>query len=778
MSGTAGSVRVLGVRHHSPACARLVARTIADFRPGAVLIEGPSDFNPRLGELALAHTLPLALYSFANEDGQPAQCWFPLLDYSPEWVALREGRAAGADVRFIDLPHWQYRVLPDTAREAGGTRPGRSRYGEVVAALCLRFGCDGDDALWDHLFESLPPDTDPAALPERLSLYFHELRGDDPGSEQDQARERRMAEWTAWAAARHERVLVVCGGWHQPVLERAWPALSGDTEPPVPEPADPLAAGCYLVPYAWRQVDALGGYAAGMPSPQFYQWVWEHGLAEAGRLAARHIVSRLRRREVPVSTADLVAFESASAGLAALRGHPAPLRVDLLDALQSSLVKEALDAPPPWSGATLLGTRHHPLLREALLALTGDGAGRLDGATPAPPLVADAMRRLAAADLSPTFDARTVVLDRRRPADAPRAQALWQLQVLGVGGVRLVETRAPRAAHGLQAALRFEEHWRLQLDDRWFPDLIAAAVHGATLEAAARQRLLYQVAQADGRAEVLAGALMQAVRAGLHGMGHELAARLREGLPRAHDHGAHAGAASTLAQVVEAGFWGEDPRALFEDTLVQLAGRLLWLLEGRDGAGSPASMSADVAAVSVFDHLLPLRLPGLDPGAVLDTLARLARSGSKPPALRGAALGVVCEHQPDEAIRFSPDDLLALVRATPPRDALGDFLFGLFSCARRLATRSDALVGAVHGALVSLGDEDFLVALPQLRGAFACFPPRERAVLAEHVARLMGLGAGEHRKLLVLRGGPEAWVDARRIEAQALAWATTFGVTR
>jgi hypothetical protein len=779
-------VRVIGVRHHSPACARLVRRTIAAWQPQAVLIEGPSDFNPRLAELLLEHQLPLALYSYANQDGVPARCWFPLLDHSPEWVALRGGQAAGALLRFIDLPHWRYRTLSDEQRRTG-VRP-RSRYAEVSAVLCRRFGCDSDEALWDHLFESVGTE-DAAAddeLAGRLDLYFAELRGDDPGTAQDQAREAQMAQWIAWAAARLQRVLVVCGGWHKPALERAWPLLAQADEPATPQPADERAAGCYLVPYAYRQVDALGGYAAGMASPMYYQWLWQHGAAVAARRAVSALVQRLRARRVPLSTADFIAFEQAAAGLARLRGHAVPLRIDLLDALQSALLKEAQDQPPPWSVPGLLGPQHHPVLREALLALTGEGSGHLHGDTPLPQLLHDVAARCAACGIAPTREGQTLVLDRRRTEDTPRARLLWQLQVLGVGGARLVDTRAPHAARGLAPALRFEEHWRLQQDERWFPDLIEAAVHGATLEAAARQCLLLKLDAAGDDPAALTQGLLQAIRAGLSDLGDEAAARLAHGLAHCHDHGALAAAAQSLAQLCQAGFWGDDPRGLLEATLVHIAERLLWLLEGRAGPGSPQQLQADVQAVAVFDRLLPLALEGLDAGFVRETLARLARSAAMPPALRGAALGVAFVHDglgardagtaADAQAASARAEVLAITRTMAPRDALGDFLFGLFGCARALATESDAIVLAVQAALSGMGDEDFLVALPQLRGAFGWFPPRERGQLAALIARHLGLDRAHEQQLLALRGGVGALLDARRVEAQALAWAREIGL--
>ena len=45
----------LPVRHHSPACARRVRELARRMKPAVVLIEGPSDFKDRLGELYLPH---------------------------------------------------------------------------------------------------------------------------------------------------------------------------------------------------------------------------------------------------------------------------------------------------------------------------------------------------------------------------------------------------------------------------------------------------------------------------------------------------------------------------------------------------------------------------------------------------------------------------------------------------------------------------------------------------------------------------------------------------
>ena len=122
------------------------------------------------------------------------------------------------------------------------------------------------------------------------------------------------------------------------------------------------------------------------------------------------------------------------------------------------------------------------------------------------------------------------------------------------------------------------------------------------------------------------------------------------------------------------------------------------------------------------------------------------------------------------------DEVLALTRAVPPRDELGDFLYGLFSSARELATQDKVIVEAIQAALDEMSHEDFLLALPQLRGAFGWFPPRERGAIARRVADVLGLSQSEQFKLLRLPSNPEGLLDAKRIEVQAVAWAKEIGL--
>ncbi len=122
------------VRHHSPAAARLAAEVVRELRPDAVLIEGPSDFNQRIDELALDHSPPIAVYSWVvTGDGERRGAYYPFCVYSPEWQALRAGFETGAEVAFIDLPWAELAAERDaTLHRYADAELKRSRYVDVL----------------------------------------------------------------------------------------------------------------------------------------------------------------------------------------------------------------------------------------------------------------------------------------------------------------------------------------------------------------------------------------------------------------------------------------------------------------------------------------------------------------------------------------------------------------------------------------------------------------------------------------------------------------------
>ncbi|MER6809599.1 DUF5682 family protein [Spirillospora sp. NPDC000708] len=739
------AVTFIGVRHHSPACARLVRDTIARLRPAYVLVEGPADFNGRLDELLLGHTPPIAIYSFHRDAERVHASWSPFCDYSPEWAALNAGRAAGAELRFIDLPAWH----PAFAERGNRYADAERRYADATERLCREFAVDNTDVLWDHLFE-----IDADDLPARLDAYFDLVRGEAEPGPDDSARESYMAAWVraARADAGDRPVVVVTGGFHKPALE-ALTRTGGTGWPEVPAPEEGATGGGFLVPYSFRRLDAFTGYQSGMPSPEYYQRLWEDGPDGAAAALTETVVTRLRERRQVVSTADLIAARTLTEGLTRLRGHRSPARTDLLDGLVSALVGEDLDQRLPWTARGPLAPGAHPAVAEMVAALSGNRVGRLHRDTPAPPLVHDAAAELERLGLAA---AGRITLKLTTARGLERSRALHRLRVLGVPGAR----RESGPATGADPEL--EEVWQLDPSD---PDgarlaaLIEAGAYGPTLGDAAAAALDERTTAAGGDIERLAESLFDAALCGCAGQSGRIASSIAAGIAGASDLGALGRALDVVL-----GLWRHDHvlgtarSPLFGAVIEECTERILWLAEGIRGGPAPADRARLRALAAARDALLhaagTLRV---DRDAALGVARRVAAAPDAPPDLRGAAFGL------GRALGDTADPARAVRGAAGPR-VFGDWLAGLFALARQEVLDPGGTVLAVLDELVgALTDEDFLVALPALRQAFEFFPPRERETIAERLLARRGL-RGSARGLLRAPRDPLLIAEARALE--------------
>ena len=740
------NVVVVGVRHHSPACARLVAHTIERVRPKYVLVEGPLDMNERIDELLLGHEMPVALFSYRqNPDGTSRGTWSPFCAFSPELVAMQKAREVGAKPMWMDLPAWD-EVFAGVENRFGTDRMKHSnRLGEIADKL----GFEDTDALWDHLFEQ------PMAIEELergLARYFDVLRGDEPGGERDGPREAVMARFVAAAAASREPVVVVCGGYHKPALERQW-ADSDPTWPELPPVPEGTRVGSYFVPYSLRRLDSFAGYASGMPSPGYYQAVWENGAEGAAESMMFHAIRHLRKKQQRVSPADAIAASTLANGLRVLRAHRVLTRIDVLDGLAGALVKEALDAPLPWTRRGTLARHTDALLVELVSAFSGEKIGVLAKGTPAPPLQGDAFAELARVGVVPKRGAQKIVAKLSETAGVERSRVLHRLRVLAIPGFG--RTRAPSL---LRTKTELSEEWSVERLIETDPALIEAAVFGGSLVAAAGAKLEERCREGADVA-ALADALFDAALCGIRALTSRWLAEIGAKVAQEPSLAALGRAMQRLLPL-----WHGD--LLFEmrgsrelgSVLSACFDRALWLFEGvqgRDAELDEGHVSAIVALRELIRHGPP-DIAGTHARAHAVCERRIV-DAEAPPALRGAALGLLWSTRPEET---DEQRAVAVLRASSRAQTIGDFLAGLFMLAREEVMRSSDLLGAIDSALTTMIRDDFMVALPAVRQAFSYFPPRERLTIAEGV-----LARGETkldpRELLAIP------IDARQVQRGA-----------
>jgi hypothetical protein len=755
-----GRVVYFPVRHHSPACARHVTALVQRVRPAAVLIEGPSEFNGRIDELFLPHRLPIAIYSYVRlPNGRRRGAYHPFCVYSPEWQALRAARAAGAAVRFIDLPWADVAQIDETTNRYADQG---LRRGEYVRRLCRETGVETFDDLWDRFFEN-EANVGLEGFLERLNHFcLHSRLLDEEVRASDRRREAFMAGQVRQALDEFAgRILVVTGGYHTSALHARLTGqpLAGTDEPKTHEPRLPgegAEVGIALTPYSYEQLDRLRGYEAGLPSPGFYHQVWENPSEEPHRKLLARVAEVLRKRGQPVSAADLIAAEATAGGLAQLRGHPRVWRQDLVDGITGALIKE--------ERAYDIG---HPLLDAVHDVFRGGERGLLAEGTVLPPLVLDLRRQLAEHGLDPQTKGRELELDLHRDEDRARAWVLHRLRILGVAGYERGGGTDLVARTDLS---RVWELWRV----RWTPDFDASAIeaarYGPTLAEAAGARLEERSAAQERDAEAAALLVLDASLAGLSELADSFLRKLAE---QVRADGDFFGVTRALGHLLYLYAFddalGTAGRADLAALLVETFGRGLWLLEGLGQiAGRDRDLVAGVRTLLDTFERCAGKLP-MDRDELVPVLRRVAAEKTQGPLLRGAATGALWVLGESDA-----DQVRAQLLFSSDPDRLGDFLAGLFALAREVVQRHRDLVLSIDRLLVGYADEEFLAALPSLRLAFTYFTPREKHHIG--LTLLEALGIKEEKSLSRLEVSPEVAARAVAFESRLFGLIEKYGL--
>ncbi|HVX64777.1 MAG TPA: DUF5682 family protein [Pirellulales bacterium] len=714
------------VRHHSPAAARLLAEFIDARRPAAVLIEGPSDFQPYFAELQLPHELPIAIYSyFRTDDGDRRGAYYPFSEYSPEWQAITHAAGLGIEARFIDLP---WAEVADMDRVTHRYADAELRRGRYVRAVCDRLGVEDFDDLWDKIVES-DGGLDLADYLRRVHwLCWHTRLWEAEISQADQRREAFMAGQIAAALAEFSgQLLVVTGGFHSSALAARLEGFECPGTAPVESAESPPSfadRGIALTTYSYERLDNLAGYDAGMPSPGFYDHAWQsqsRGEAFSHAPLVRQIVAGLRSRKQTVSTADLIALETSARALAALRGREQVWRRDLVDAATSALVKDELQ----YGCRSQLLDAVHDVLR-------GNRRGMLADGTRRPPLVVDIKRQLEQAELELSRGAREVELDLLEPVDRNKSRLLHALAVLQIAGY---QRKGGTDFLARQDLTRLWEVWRLGWSPEFEATAIEAARYGVSLDEAVAARLT-ELAAIDERSAARAAALLvQAAQVGVEAISAPLLARLESLVLEEAEFTAAAEALGHLLFLYchdEAFGAARLPR--IGDLLAQTFARALWLLDSLGQSTQPPKelLQAMHVLLEAYERAADVLADSADEFAVV--LERVEGDGFKPAQLRGAALGMLWTLG-----KAAPESVLDHMRLFTRAEQLGDFLTGLFALAREVAQRHPQLVQSIDHALLELTSEEFQQTLPSMRLAFTYFTPREKHYMLSTLFESLGL---------------------------------------
>lgn len=769
------------IRHHSPGCAKALITLLEEVVPSTVLIEGPREYTALLPALADERTRPpIAVLSLHRDTSG----FYPMAEFSPEWVALRWASTQGATIDFIDQS-WADQHHSDDPGVVIRTMQ-RERYlaqSASLEALAMRLGCRDYNELWEHLFEVQNPilwdgspqhrdssEADSQAI--NWQKFFGEVFVWCAMSRVDVEREVLDTDGTHGresimaAMIRHHRetsagpIVIVTGGFHTLGLLESLDETSegnwlGTHNPAHLNPTYPA----WLVRYDLERLNELSGYGAGMPSPGFWQRVWRSNECESRQLVVEvllDVATELRAAGEQLSTAEITAAAEHTLRLMELRGRPRPGRTDLLDAMQSCFVRDENERVLASAVAKVFASRT---------------LGELPPGLASPPLVAKIRESAKALRFQIEDSTRRVVhLDTaRKPSHIRRREFLARMRFVGSGFSRQIGGADLLNSSDMGQLF---ENWEYSWSPAVEAKLIELSPMGATLDEVVAAQLRRRLEE-PGDAATVAKLLTELVVMGESDLIPAAIVQLQTLLDQ------HSSLTTILAALTsintlmtESGrvqLNGRDLelRQLLEVGMAAVAYHLGTLELVADDAVAPACS----AILALRDLLTTLERTGspshptpLDTSAPRRELTRL-REVEAPPQLHGVLVGVAWTDG-----ELSEDDLTRRIQAVlhpgVEPEVTSGFVLGLLEAAPDLAHHSEAFVEALNSRISELDDRSFLRVLPDLRQAFTWLRPVETAKLAQSVATLIGTNAADLD--VVLRLDPALVNRAREIERDLL----------
>lgn len=312
------------VRHHSFALSLHLPRLIAAYQPDCIAVEMPSVFKEEVSSLANSDVVPpVAFFSFvtpkktatktktksreanavydeASKDSNGSDTsahkatlapnttpegedneenyrsyLYPLLSFSPEYVALTEAMKYDIDYELIDLTSF--------ARESFASFSEESTYydddqvmmrSSFYEKLLKRTGDHSFSEFWDKNFEVNALNQDTMSYLQQLYSYCYLLRyGLNEDSETFMVqRELFMLKNLQAAMKTHKRVLVVTGGLHSVAL---CDYLYYKKKKVTAQHFAKVPSETYLIPYSFVGADSQQGYGAGIVFPYYYQQFYQ-----------------------------------------------------------------------------------------------------------------------------------------------------------------------------------------------------------------------------------------------------------------------------------------------------------------------------------------------------------------------------------------------------------------------------------------------------------------------------------------------------------------------
>lgn len=485
--------QIFGIRHHGPGSARSLQIALEQYGPDCILVEAPQDAESVLKTLPYEGLEPPVAILIYNPANLQQAAYYPFAVFSPEWQALQFALDRDIPVHFMDLPAG-YSFALDGAVEhqfelfqgedAPEQAPGGGWQQDPLGQLAQIAGYSDRERWWEVTFEQQANEREifPAIVQMVDALRFPPARNESP---ETLRREAFMRESIRKAKkSGFERLAVVCGAWHAPVLERI-DTYTASSDKALLRGVKKQKIAATWIPWSYPRLAMSSGYAAGVLSPAWYELLYQkredtvvHWMVKAASL--------LRDHDLQVSPAHAQEASRLANALALLRERNIPGLQELEEAALSILC----------DGKKV----RMELIREQLVI--GSRVGTVPEDIPVPPLQKDLEKTLRATRMTSYWGKEGKLwlkatksnpygfIDLRKETDREKSLLLHRLLLLGIAwGKQKSTSDLTRSG--------FKEIWQLQ----WKPDfailIIEKSALGNTLLEAATNQAIQEAGLAD-----------------------------------------------------------------------------------------------------------------------------------------------------------------------------------------------------------------------------------------------------------------------------------------
>ncbi|WP_315674057.1 DUF5682 family protein [Clostridium sp. 19966] len=728
------------VRHHSPACAFHLKKAIEAYAPEIILIEGPEGGNAVKAYIDDEETkAPICIYysysdskALIDDSKGKYMCYYPFLDFSPELVALREGRKRKITAEFIDL---SYAEMLINSKKAGEAKNNKNTYNDdymmersaFIKALCEKESCRSYNELWEKLFEidGINISTEKFIENMIVSCFLSRVGYDEQLLLEEGciARETYMAMNIRKAMKEYKRILVVTGGFHSAALMGLIKEEKELKLHKIPEEDE----GIYAMAYSFEESDQLNGYASGMPYPNFYQKVWDNLNCKVDKPYEKTVLDfivrcggAIRKKEGGLSTADEIEAFSMALGLKNIREKRECGVYELQDGIRSSFVKGELDLA---SEVTL---------NQLKKILTGRKIGSLCAGAEVPPIVKDFKKICEYYKLKPsTVKAEVALFIYKNKRQSEESNFFHRMKFLNTNFAIL--EKGPDFANRKNTNL-VRELWNYKWDSRVESSLIELSVYGGTVKEAAASILKKEFEKNKNSAEGASLLLIEAFNMGLEESFKNLSAEIEAIISKDGMFSSVVNCCFNLNFLYNSEELIKDKR---DDKAVeflnQAYNKAVYLMNDTSSVGSEEENKIISNFKDIY-NLINKKYLNLDREILQEALEDLIAKKDCNSSVEGAALGILYGINKIDIQKLTSKAEEYLFGTGDKLLKSASFLKGLFSTAKDVLLTKQELLKGLDNVIKNLGEEEFLSIIPDLKLSFTYFNPQEVSLIAASVA--------------------------------------------